>query len=82
MNKKQPIEKEQCHTEDTEKEEKKKEKKTSIPSFVEAMMGVIMTDIKRAMKKQSMMQKPKECLGMLQIQVLFYRVLQREDSLV
>ena len=26
VNKKQPIEKEQCHTEDTEKEEKKKEK--------------------------------------------------------
>ena len=31
MNKKQPIEKEQCHTEDTEKEEKKKEKKTASP---------------------------------------------------
>ena len=34
------------------------------------------------MKKQSVMQKPKENVGMLQIQVLFNRVLQREDSLV
>ena len=51
VNKKQPIEKEQCHTEDTEKEEKKKEKKTSIPSFAEAMMGVIMTDIKKGNEK-------------------------------
>ena len=31
VNKKQPIEKEQCHTEDTEKEEKKKEKKPVSP---------------------------------------------------
>ena len=31
VNKKQPIEKEQCHTEDTEKEEKKKEKKQVSP---------------------------------------------------
>ena len=31
VNKKQPIEKEQCHTEDTEKEEKKKEKKNKYP---------------------------------------------------
>ena len=51
VNKKQPSEKEQCHTEDTEKEEKKKEKKTSIPSFAEAMMGVIMTDIKKGNEK-------------------------------
>ena len=51
MNKKQPIEKEQCHTEDTEKDEKKKEKKTSIPSFAEAMIGVIMTDIKKGNEK-------------------------------
>ena len=51
VNKKQPIEKEQCHTEDTEKEEKKKEKTTSFPLFAEAMMGVIMTDIKKGNEK-------------------------------
>ena len=51
VNKKQPIEKEQCHTEDTEEEERKKEKKTSISSFAEAMMGVIMTDIKKSNEK-------------------------------
>ena len=42
VNKKQPIEKEQCYTEDTEEKEKKKEKKTSISSFAAAMVGVIM----------------------------------------
>ena len=46
------------------------------------MMGVIMGDIKKAMKKQSAMQKLKENIGMLQIQVLFKQMLQREDSLV
>ena len=51
VNKKQPIEKEQCHTEDTEEEERKKEKKPSISSFAEAMMGVIMTDIKKSNEK-------------------------------
>ena len=47
VNKKQPIEKQQCYTEDTEEKEKKKEKKPSISSFAEAMMGVIMADIKK-----------------------------------
>ena len=51
MNKKQPIEKEQCYTEDTEEKEKKKEKKTSISSFAEAMMGVIMADIEKGNEK-------------------------------
>ena len=41
MNKKQPIEKEQCYTEDTEEKEKKKEKNTSTSLFVAAMMGVM-----------------------------------------
>ena len=51
VNKKQPIEKKQCYTEDSEKEEKKKEKKPSISSFAEAMMGVILTDTKKGNEK-------------------------------
>ena len=51
MNKKQPIEKEQCYTEDTEEKEKKKEKKPSISSFAEAMMGVVMADIEKGNEK-------------------------------
>ena len=51
MNKKQPIEKEQCYTEDTEEKEKKNEKKSSISSFAAAMMGVIMGDIEKGNEK-------------------------------
>ena len=46
------------------------------------MVGVIMGDIKKAMKKQSAMQKLKDNVGMLQIQFLFNQMLQQEDSLV
>ena len=51
MNKKQPIEKEQCYTDNTEEREKKKEKNTNTPSFVSAMMGVIMGDIEKGNEK-------------------------------
>ena len=51
VNKKQPIEKEQCYTEDTEEKEKKKEKNTSTSLFVAAMMGVIMVDIEKGNEK-------------------------------
>ena len=83
VNKKQPIEKEQCHTEDTEEEERKEEKKNQYLLVCRSNDGCNYDGYKKkAMKKQSVTQKPKERLGMLQIPFLFNRVLQREDSLV
>ena len=82
VNKNQPIEKEQCYTEDTEEKEKKK-KKNQYLLVCGSNGGCNYGGYKKqAMKKQSVMQKPKEHLGMLQIQVLFNQMLQREDSLV
>ena len=46
------------------------------------MMGVIMTDIKKGNEKAKRDAEAERALSMLQIQVLFYRVLQQEDSLV
>ena len=71
MNKKQPIEKEQCYTEHTEEKEKKKEQNTSTSLFVAAMMGVIMVDIEKGNEKVKCNAEAEEIIGMLQIQVLF-----------